>query len=343
MNGSLDDLWFPTLSPGKRRKDGARGVVGSLKFLTCPPTIDAVPETLANPETQDSAAPPACAANRPFDAPLALRLWHLTSLDAPTVAVVWALGFAWAAGVRLPPWVLGLLALAVWAVYIGDRLLDARKGLRTGRLDDLRERHLFHWKWRRILAPIAIAAAGAAACIAFLEVPPTAFERDSLVAAAAVVYLRRVHFRRENSQKAHGVLSRALTKELLVGVLFAAGCALPAWNRAAGGPGVLLLPMAFFAALAWLNCFAIDRWEGPCGDSIAMRIQLPAGLIAVAGGLSAILLSASQPRAGILMLAGAASALLLALLDRMRHRLTPLALRAAADLVLLTPLVVMLR
>jgi hypothetical protein len=134
-----------------------------------------------------------------------------------------------------------------------------------------------------------------------------------------------------------------LTKELLVGVLFAAGCALPAWNRAAGGPGVLVLPMAFFAALAWLNCFAIDRWEGPCGDPDAMRIRFSAVLIAVAGGLATILLSTSQPRAAILLLAGAASALLLALLDRVRPRLTPLALRAAADLVLLTPLVVMVR
>ena len=308
-----------------------------------PPTIDAVPETLANPETRDPAAPPACAASRVLDAPLLLRLWHLASLDAPTVAVVWALGFAWAAGVRLPPWVLGLLALAVWAVYIGDRLLDARKGLRIGRLDGLRERHLFHWKWRRILSPIAIAAAGAAACIALLEMPSTSFELDSLVAAAAVVYLRRVHFRRGNRQKPGGVLSRALTKELLTGVLFAAGCALPAWNRAAGGPGVLLLPVAFFAALAWLNCSAIDRWEASRGNSNAMRVLISAVSIAIAGGLAAGLLSASQPRAALLLVAGAASALLLALLDRMRPRLTPLALRAGADLVLVTPLVVLLR
>jgi hypothetical protein len=41
-----------------------------------------------------------------------------------------------------------------------------------------------------------------------------------------------------------------------------------------------------------------------------------------------------------LVAAGAASALLLALLDRLRRRLTPLALRAAADLVLLTPVLI---
>jgi hypothetical protein len=48
-------------------------------------------------------------------------------------------------------------------------------------------------------------------------------------------------------------------------------------------------------------------------------------------------------RIALLVASGAASALLLALLDRLRGRLTPLALRAAADLVLLTPLPFLLR
>lgn len=77
---------------------------------------------LANPHTEPGTAIP----GRVLDAPLLLRYWHLSSLDAPTVAVVWSLGFAWAAGVRLPVWIPILLALVAWAVYIGDRLLDAR-------------------------------------------------------------------------------------------------------------------------------------------------------------------------------------------------------------------------
>jgi hypothetical protein len=44
-----------------------------------------------------------------------------------------------------------------------------------------------------------------------------------------------------------------------------------------------------------------------------------------------------QPRFAALVAAGAVSTLLLALLDRLRNRLTPLALRISADLVLLTP------
>ncbi len=82
-----------------------------------------------------------------------LRLWHLASLDAPTVAVVWSFAFAWSAGIKLPDWVSALLVLAVWPVYVIDRLLDARAGLRSQNLDRLRERHLFHWRHRRLLLP----------------------------------------------------------------------------------------------------------------------------------------------------------------------------------------------
>jgi hypothetical protein len=50
-----------------------------------------------------------------------------------------------------------------------------------------------------------------------------------------------------------------------------------------------------------------------------------------------------QPRVAALLVAGGASCLLLALLDRLRDGLTPTALRAAADMVLLAPLAVLIR
>ena len=65
--------------------------------------------------------------------------------------VVWSLAFASVAKIYLPVWVPVLLALATWSIYIGDRLLDARRALRTGALHSLRERHFFHWRHRRLL------------------------------------------------------------------------------------------------------------------------------------------------------------------------------------------------
>ena len=323
-----------------------------------------MPQILANSDARGIDAGCSRAASRVWDAPAALRLWHLASVDAPTVAVAWALGFAWVAGVRLPVWVEALLALATWAVYVGDRLLDAHAGVRRGAMDCLRERHLFHWRHRWMLAPLAVAAAGCAAAIVLMRMPVAAQERDTVLAAAAVAYFTGVHSRGGSSSIAGwlpiALSRRVLSKELLVGVLFTAGCALPALNRAAA-PVMLLLPLLFFAALAWLNCAAIDAWENasthPCRSERGRRgnrveepasrpnraISLAASLLALAGLLLALQLSSGQPRQAALIACGAASALLLGLLDRLRTRLTPLALRAAADLVLLAPLALLWR
>lgn len=266
-----------------------------------------------------------------------LELWHLASLDAPTVAVVWSLGFAWAVGVRLAVWVLPLLALTVWAVYVFDRLLDARAALRADELSRLRERHYFHWRHRTTLLPAAAVAAGAAAGLILAFMPMAARERNSVLAAASLAYFARVH----SGHRARPFLSSLLTKELLVGLLFTAGCALPVFGALRSAHGELWplgCAAAFFAPLAWLNCHAIDRWES--------KRQKPqwtdsnfwmAAVLAGAGVLAALPVSFLNPRVGALLAAGAASALLLALLDQRRGKLGAVTLRAAADFVLLSP------
>jgi hypothetical protein len=227
-----------------------------------------------------------------------------------------------------------LLALAVWSVYVADRLLDARSALRSADLRLLRDRHFFHWRHRRVLLPLALAAAAVAAWIVFTRMPLVARERNSILAAASLVYFSRVH----SGRKLSPLLPKLLSKELLVGLLFTAGCAIPTLTRISISAALwpLLIPIAFFALLAWLNCHAIDRWES--GQNFtSLPIFSPAGFIALAGLLLSAL-SRAQPRSAALFAAAAVAALLLALLDRLRNRLTPVALRAAADLVLLTPL-----
>jgi hypothetical protein len=277
---------------------------------------------------------------RLWNATALLHAWHLASLDAPTVAVVWALGFAWAARVRLPAWVLAVLALVVWTIYVSDRLLDARKGFHSGQTDRLRERHLFHWRLRRVFVPLAVLAAIAAAGLVLAFMPVVAEERDTVMAAAALVYLTRIHAGRGDSLQRGWLAGRVATKEFLVGVVFAAGCALPAWNCAPARGVAIAIPTAFFAALAWLNCSAIERWESAKDGPLIAGIA--AGL-ALAGAAIAVLIGGHLPRPAALTLAGSVAALLLALLDRMRSRIAPLTLRAAADLVLLTPLALLWR
>ncbi|MFP5205613.1 MAG: hypothetical protein ACLGSH_09670 [Acidobacteriota bacterium] len=266
------------------------------------------------------------------EAPAAVRYWHLLSLDAPTVAVVWSLAFAWLAHVRLPLWLLLLQALVVWAVYVGDRLLDARTGLRQRDGEELRERHFFHWRHRAVLTPLAVLASGAAACLILRWMPVMAKERSSMLGAASLAYFARVH-----TGGAASRLRRFATKELLVGVLFTTGCALPAWSRG-GSSWALLAAALYFAALAWLNCRAIEEWES---GALRSGIWRKAQWIAAVGFTAAGLVVCLDARTAVLLAAGAASAFLLGALDRMRPRMSAVLLRAAADLVLLTPALVL--
>ncbi len=267
-----------------------------------------------------------------------LRFWHLASLDASSVALTWSLAFAWAAHVRLPWWVPVLLPLAVWAVYVADRLLDAHTALYAAMPDQLRERHLFHWRFRRVLAPLALASAFAAAWIIFVLMPRTLREHDSLLAAVSLLYFTRVHSR-----------SRILqlpSKEFLVGVLFTLGCVLPAWSRAGffRSPHAwpLLTTTIVFVLLAWLNCDAIDQWEskkGESNDTPARSASTATFGLCLAGVtvFCAALWASSSPRCAVLLGCGAAAALLLSSLDWLCDRFAPVTLRAAADLALLTP------
>jgi len=297
--------------------------------------MEKVPLPLANPQAKKPETTKLRQAHCLAKAPAVLRLWHLASLDAPTVAVVWTLAFARATGVQLPTWVPLLIALGTWTVYVGDRLLDARSGLRSCSFNCLRERHFFHWRHRRSLSILAAFTACFAAAIIFRQMSFAARERNSVLAVAALTYFSSVHSHR----KPPVWLRSFFSKELLVGILFTAGCVLPTLSRIPSGFNLvlswpLLVSVVLFAALAWLNCHAIERWE----SQGASRIFPPACMVGLAGIVLAAKAVSAHPNFAALLAAAAASAILLAILDHMRTRLTKLALRSAADLVLLTPI-----
>lgn len=283
-----------------------------------------------------------------WDAPTPLRLWHLASLDAPTVAVVWAQGFGVAARVRLPVCSLVLLALVAWAVYIGDRLLDARAGTSAPPRHVLRDRHHFHWKHRGIFTGLALTSTAVATWIVFTLLPARAIKPDTVAAAATLAYFSTVHIRVNLPTTLARLLKPIRSREFAIGTLFTTACVLPVWSQPGSpfGPhllrSVLLAPMIVFAAVAWLNCRAISMWESDTNAVLPDRVVPWARRIGFAGlTIAAVLLASHFPRTAALLAAGGVSALLLGMLDRMRRHITPVALRAAADLVLLTPLLVL--
>jgi hypothetical protein len=274
-----------------------------------------------------------------------LQLWHLASLDAPTVAVVWALAFAWAVGVHLATWVAPLLACGTWTVYVGDRLLDAYRAIRSQDLRALRERHYFHWRHRRSLIPAACITTAIAVALIVVRMPAGIRHRDSVLAAAALVYFSGVHSTARLPVWLRNLVSRKLvsrkfvTKELLVGLLFTAGSIAPAIARVHFVDWPLRACFAIFVLLAWANCSAIESWESSRMSLGVLRrtTVLALACFAASGALASVnwRLSALACSAGI-------SALLLALLDRKRAAISPLTLRALADLALLTPLLAVL-
>lgn len=265
--------------------------------------------------------------------------WHLLSLDAPTVAALWTWFLARANHLRLPGTAVFAAFVAVWMLYAADRLLDSRAaatGLASMR--ELEARHLFHrmhqWRFR---VGMALAAFALAALVPRL--PPPAVRLYLVLAAMLAAYFVAIHARPAGGQR--------LPKELAVGVFFSAAAFIP---TVAAVPSLRapLLPVAvLFAVLCSLNCLFIHAWEHPRpaawpthpATGALLRRLTGTASATVAAGLA--LAAAGDGRPRLVPLACALAAALLLALHGQRGRMAPTTLRAAADLCLLTPVLLL--
>jgi hypothetical protein len=276
-----------------------------------------------------------------------LALWHLLSLDAPSVATVWTIAVASAIGLHLPWTSPAAMFVAVWMLYAADRLLDARP-LPGGQFPpELEERHLFHHRHRR--AFLIVIAISACVLVALLRsIDPHAMRIYTLLATLLGAWFLIIHARPLPGDGAH-----RLPKELAVGIFFPAAVFIPTVARL---PQLRLdlLPIALLlAATCSLNCLYLYAWEHPgqrtqahwstrwsTNHLVALTwtvAALPFLLILI----SPLLTASAQLHRGTTLLTSCilASSLSLLLLHHLRNRLQPLHLRALADLVLLTPLI----
>ena len=260
-------------------------------------------------------------------------LWHLLSLDAPTVAVVWAAAIAHFAGITLPASSLVAMFLAVWILYAADRLLDSSDSAsKTG----LEPRHHFHSHHRGAFRLVLIAASLVLAPV-LLMIPAASMRLYLLLAAMLFAWLLLVHVPPAIPKSA----PRRLPKEFVVGPFFAAATFIPTVARAPVLRLHLLPQASLFAILCSLNCLLIYAWEHPTLRSRASahpstRCAL-GHLTALAVALLGAALTLALVQRAPLGLAIVLSAAALLALDRWPPR-DPTLLRAAADLALLTPL-----
>jgi len=267
-----------------------------------------------------------------------LALWHLLSLDAPTVASLWVWFIAAANHIRLPFSSIAAMFIAVWMLYAADRLLDTRSLDSQSRQEQhLEARHYFHHRHRSAFL-MGILLASAALAPLLLRLSTEAIHLYLILGGLLFGYFILIHATRS---------AHRFPKEIAVGIFFAAATFIPTVARQ---PELRLplLPSAFLlATLCSLNCLFIYAWEHDpqrasapdhpthATTRFALR-HLPIFAVAIvltAAGLAIFYHRAPWP----IPFAVAISAALLLVLHNRRHHIYPLTLRAAADLVLLAP------
>jgi hypothetical protein len=269
-------------------------------------------------------------------------LWlypNLLSLDAPLVAVLWLHIFAKTWGLGYHPWQAYLtLALAVWVIYVGDRLLDI--SLFGANTDKLGPRHHFHNRHRKWLMVLVALAIGIACFFLLTQMPRTIFKYLILggVFVAGFFGLSML-----SSQDGNEV---PYSKNILAGLTFAYGTAMTAhMYRGEFDLNSLLFSREFicFGTLCILNIAAIDLWEhaGRVSDieikaSDELALTLPLIVLFFASLVFAAMDDSTQPF-HYAILTGAA---LLYVLNRVRAQLSMDALRVLADVALMVPALV---
>jgi len=314
----------------------------------------------------------------------ALALWHLLSLDAPTVATLWTIFIARCSHLHLPWTEPAAMFLAVWMIYAADRLLDARlldpRRLTIHPLDhpleahpsapDLEARHRFHHRYRT--AFVTVLLLGSLTLAALLHrLDPRSLHLYTLLATLLAAWMLFIHAHPPVSGNA-----RRLPKEIAVGIFFPAAVFIPTIARTSPTPAAIhvlgwlanwvrpaLLPSALlFACICALNCLCLYAWEHPTlrtensgPQSLASSYEADpvrpqahwttrwatARLTYLALFILAAATIASVSRAIPIALPALACSLSTAglfALNLYRRRLSPINLRAIADLVLLTPL-----
>jgi hypothetical protein len=138
--------------------------------------------------------------------------WNVLSLDAPMVAVAWALVFAKCAGVVVSAAEVAALGLVVWLIYTVDRLLDGRASVMQGGAgafgSPLRQRHVFHRVYARAIAWVAAGVGVITAILVFTQIGSKILKLAVPVGLILVLYMAWVHLGRGREPKSSVAGSR---------------------------------------------------------------------------------------------------------------------------------------
>ena len=271
-------------------------------------------------------------------------LWlipNLLSLDAPLVAVAWLYMFAKTWRADYLPWAAYIcLGLVVWIIYAADRLIDS--SLQKDSVN-LEARHEFHRKHRRFFKITLLVASIAAVVLVVLSLPVSIYGYSLIGGVLVIAFFTLSVF---GSQEPNEL---PYAKNIIAGFAFAYGTSLIpfVYTGFETMDWLKSRELICFSVLCILNISAIDLWEQAARSrdpelkaSNELALTLPLTLL----GASALIFATEYhelPRRAFFyaVLTGAA---LLHILNRIRHRFSPEALRVLADVALLLPFLVFL-
>jgi len=249
-------------------------------------------------------------------------LWpNVLCLDAPIVATIWQDFLSRCFALSLRPSGRWTLALTVWAIYLGDRLLDVRLPAASAESGP----HRFCRENRRMVTMLlaAVVAADLLLCLLWLRRP--VLWNGLAVFAGVGAYFGAFPVRR----------IEGAWKPLAAAGLFTVGVFLVAWTWVGQARPMLVGPAVVFAALCLANLFLIQAWEQGRGE----RAQAwGVGTFVFAAVCAGRALAGGLVAASLWYAAVAVGAFGLAALAFAGERLGRDARRVLADAVLLSPL-----
>lgn len=268
------------------------------------------------------------------------RWWQwptVLSVDAPVVTITWLVFLGRQLEVDIGWRALFVLGTSVWLAYAADRLIEGWR-LPPGQV--ITPRHHFYQRWRGYVTVVGAIVLAADLVVAATGLSRTEWITGWLLTAAVATYLL-------SHQLVHRTSPWRVPKEVCVAGLLTGGIAV--FLVESIPLAALVAPLSLFAALCFVNCVLISRWEREVDRSHqqsslaqdprqASWIGLAPWLLAV---MAAVAAAVDVPLRTIAACT-AVSALLLAAVDRLQPGLGWRPARVLADLVLLTPIVPLL-
>jgi hypothetical protein len=176
---------------------------------------------------------------------------NFVCLDAPLVAICWQWIFGHTLHLVVPLGHRVALFFSAWLIYLADRLGDSMS-LRSSQPKSLRQQ--FCLRHRTVWLPAIIGVGMVDTIVVFKAVDYATLLPGAIVGGMTIAYLAINH-------AGNRVWETIPLKEFIISSLFAAGTLLGVTHDIFGVKSTIVSAVIFFATLCWLNCVSIAIGE----------------------------------------------------------------------------------